>query len=263
MPPPVKFSKESFVRNLAKGNLLAPYLERYDEWDHPFTFDYRPKEGDDGWHPSGDCTPPVMDLWEKAMGRAERETISPILQRAFLVGHFWHQVIQDALVRMEFAAPEAVERKGRHAWKYMVDEPETPWNSTTWKPLPYHYATGSGDVAPLVMPNWEGILDIKTMNPQSFDRLAKTDQLPAWAADKYECQLNIYMDFFDQPSGMILAVNKGNSQFAEIVYDRNQDLIDTIYAKFEYVSYCLDEGFVPDAKADEMFELPLTGPVTP
>lgn len=260
---PIKFTKDSFVRNLAKGNLLVPFLERYDDWDRPFSFEYTPKVGDDGWHPSGDCCPPVLDLYEKATGQSEREKISPSLQRTFLVGHFWHQVVQDALVRMEFAKPESIERKGVHGWGTVS---KSEWDPVTQKFTdhyrPYHYATGSGDVAPLELANWTGILDIKTMRSQDFNRLYKTGQLPDRFAAKYEAQINCYMDFFDQPAGMILAVNKDSSAFAEVVFDRNQDLIDTVYAKWEYVSDCVALGVPPTPDADEVFELPLTGPVS-
>jgi len=165
--------------------------------------------------------------------------------------------VQDALVRMEFATPDSIELKGYHGWG---DVDQTGIAFT-----PYHYATGSGDVAPLVLPNWEGILDIKTMHGQAFDRLLKTGLLPERFAAKYEAQINIYMDFFDQPAGMILAVNKGSSQFAEVVFDRNQDLIDTIYAKWQHVSDMLDfvsmGGELTDDDFNEEFPLPLQGPV--
>jgi hypothetical protein len=267
MTAPLKFKKDSFVQNLAKGNLLVPFLERYDEWDHPFNFNYEPKKGDDGWHPSGDCIPSVLDLYEKAIGDYEREKISPSLQRTFLVGHFWHQVIQDALVRLDLAEETAIERKGIVGWGegqlkvdpqtgvQIMSSPGNPWHTYE----PYHYATGSGDVAPLVLPDWQGILDIKTMRSQDFDRLYKTGLLPSRFAAKYEAQINIYMDFFDQPAGMILAVNKDSSAFAEIVFERNQALIDTIYAKWEYVSECVSDGIPPAHDADEFFVLPLEG----
>lgn len=248
----LKFTKDSFTRNLAKGNLLVPYLERYDEWDHPFNFIYSPKQGDDGWHPSGDCTPSVLDLYEKATGQGEPDIISPTLQRTFLVGHFWHQVIQDALVRLEFATPDSVEQKGMRAWSF----------GSSGEREPYHYVTGSGDVAPLVLPNWEGILDIKTMHDQAFNNVVKTGLLPGRFAEKYEAQINVYMSLFDQSAGMILGVNKGSSQFCEIVFERNQDLIDVIFEKWRYVSECLNEGHPPDPRADEILALPFKGPVS-
>lgn len=243
----LKFGRDSFVRNLARGDLLVPFLERYDNWDRPFDFHYEPKQGDDGWHPSGDCLLSVRDLYHKAKG-SEREKISPSLQRTFLVGHFWHQVVQDALVEMEFAEPTAIERKGFRKWcegKWIVDEEGVE----CWWPDPYHYATGSGDVAPLVIGDWQGIMDIKTMNTRNFATLQKHGTLPDWAADKYRAQINIYMDFFDQERAMILAVNKDNSSFAEIRFERDQPLIDSIYDKWKYVSELLDSGLDWD---DEM-----------
>lgn len=261
----IKLTKDNFVRNLARGRLLVPYLEKYSEWDQPFDFKYEPKEGDTAWHPSGDCLPTPRQLYDQAL-RIERESHSPSLQRTFLVGHFWHQAIQEVLQRMEFAAPEAVERKGQRVWAEGVYEPVDimrPGKLLHEKyPLPYHWARGAGDVAPLVLPGgWEGILDIKTMRGGDFDRALKTGKLPERFAKKYEAQINIYMDFFDQEHGMFLAVNKDSPHnFCEFVYDRNDDMIETIYSKWQYVSECLDEGKRPEDD-NEDFDLPFTGPV--
>lgn len=250
----LKFGRDSFVRNLARGDILVPFLERYDDWDRSFDFHYEPKGHDDGWHPSGDCLLSVHDLYHKAKG-SEREKISPSLQRTFLVGHFWHQVVQDALVAMEFAEPTAIERKGRKGWGLSVqvnDSPGIKGGPPAY--TPYHYATGSGDVAPLIVGNWQGIMDIKTMNTRNFATLQKNGTLPDWAADKYRAQINIYMDFFDQERAMILAVNKDNSSFAEIRFERDQPLIDSIYDKWRYVSELLDSGLDWDDEMEMEFK---------
>lgn len=248
MPNFRPITKDSFVQNLAKGRLVVPYLESFDKLDEEWTFTYHPKQDDDAWHPSGDCLTPVAALYAKALGDEERKPHSPGTQRNFMVGHFWHALIQRILCeKLEFCTPEDVERPG----------------SRRWASEPYHWAKGSGDIAPLVLPNWQGVFDIKTMAGAMWKQSWKSGLLPSAFADKYEAQVNVYMDFFDEEKALILGVNKDAPHgFVEFEFERNQELIDTIYAKWEYVSYCLDEEIEPDPDADAEFALPLTGPIS-
>lgn len=253
----ITYTKDNFTRQLARGRLLVPFLERYDEWDQAFDFKYTTKEVDDAWHPSGDCIPSAIDLYARTL-KKEREKHSPGLQRAFLVGHFWHQAIQVVLQRMEFASPESIERKGVKSWGSEFVNPD---GGCLMKSKPYHWACGSGDVAPLVLPGgWEGILDIKTMRKDDFETAYKTGKLPYRFSEKYEAQINVYMDFFDQEHAMILGVNKDSPHnFCEFVFDRDQEMIDTIYHKWQYVSECIDNGTPPIAEADDVFTLNFKG----
>jgi len=249
----IKLDKSKIVKSLGKKNKLVPYLDKaIAEFDEPWTFDYEPKKGDQGWHPSGHCTPSAGELYVEAYELLHSEPVAkgpnPI-NRHFQVGHFWHQYLQHIILnKLEFCKSEAIEKRGGYFWG----------NSSVKNPSPFEYATGSGDVAPLELPNWTGILDIKTMKYADF-RLAG---LPPAFGDKYECQINIYMSFFDQEEALILAINKDSPHnFKEFTYKKNQDLIDTIYAKWEFVSECLLNETVPTEKDDERFVLPLTGPL--
>lgn len=47
--------------------------------------------------------------------------------------------------------------------------------------------------------------------------------------------------------------------FKEVLYERNQPLIDAVYTKWEYVSECIESGETPTNEYDH---LPLLGPVT-
>lgn len=261
----LRFTKSSFTQNLGNSRLLAPLLEQYSDYDEPWEFKYEPKVGDDAWHPSGDCMPSCEALYYQATAQTERAPISPSLQRTFIVGHFWHQLLQHVIVKMGLAEPSAIERKEVRAWgdasvstvRTLPSGELTPW-------APYHWVTGSGDVAPLVLPQWEGILDIKTMNGTDFREADKTGLLPFRFADKYECQVQIYMDLFKQDRALILGVNKDSPHgFTEFQFERNQGLIDTIYAKWEYVSDLLNRYVGEDPNSEELdasFPLPLTGP---
>lgn len=249
----IKFDKSKLVKNLAQGNVLAPFLEReFDTFDEPWTFSYTEKEHDDAWHPSGDCTPKVTDLYAKTQG-AEREPISSSLRKSFMVGHFWHQYIQHIVLhKLEFCEPDAIERKGRDAWGYGVVD--GAWFDP-FEPKPYHWVTGSGDIAPLETPKWRGIVDIKTMSSHQF----KQGTLPAWAATKYLCQINVYMHLFDEERGLILAVNKdAPHDFKEFSYTRDDALIEAILQKWQFVSECLDNNVIPTEEDDERLALPIT-----
>lgn len=263
----IKFDKSKLVKNLAQGNILAPFLEReFSTFDEAWTFDYTEKIGDEGWHPSGDCTPSITDLYAKATG-AEREPISGSLRKSFMVGHFWHQLIQYIVLhKLHFCEPEAIERQGMKHWGELKKELWDPVKHTPhglvkldghnrWgRPAPYHFVTGSGDMAPLVTPKWQGIVDIKTMSSHQF----KLGTLPEWAAAKYTCQINIYMDLFDEEHGMILAVNKdAPHDFKEFTFQRDQALIDAIYRKWHYISQCLDEAVLPTEEDNEQYILPI------
>lgn len=264
-----KLDKSKLVMNLGKKYKLAPYLDKVmTTFDEPFEFKYESKIHDNAWHPSGDCTPTALELYEKACLHLETidlepddedalpEILSESLRKSFMVGHFWHQLLQHiVLKKLEFCEPWAIERKGMRVWQEDNSYGSSP-SAKLATPAPFGWATGSGDLAPLVLPSgWQGVVDFKTMNSRTF----KQNIVPF--ADKYECQINIYMDFFGEDKALILGINKDTPHdFKEFEYERNNDLISAIYNKWEYVSECLDSGIAPTT--DDVFELPLKGPVS-
>lgn len=234
------------ARGLKQRYRLVPHLEKFaEQGDFEWSFDYKPKQGDTAWHPSGDCTPSLEALYLQARGKLETTPISGSLYRTFMVGHFWHQYIQESLLRLGFCDPKNIERRGKRVWKEQNGEP-----------VPFFWATGSGDVAPVTIPNdGDYLLDIKTMN--SFD--FKGNQAPARYVDKWECQTNIYMDFFDLDKALILGVQKDSPHaYKEFFFARNDDLIEAIYGKWKMVGRCLEEEILPPH--EEEWPLPLKGP---
>lgn len=257
--PQLKFPKSgqyNFAFNLVKRYKLVPHLDKYlgTEVDN-FQFTYEPKTDDDAWHPSGSCTPSPTDLYESAVsyldGTAVKKDWGVTMLKTFMVGHFWHQLLQKAVLDLGFAEPDAIERIGKRGWAW-----EDP---NRYTPKPYHWATGQGDVAPCSVPGYgDYVVDFKTMSAHQY----KTEGLPDWAAAKYEAQINIYMDFFDLDKGLIVAICKDTPhEFKEFEFERNQDLIDAVYNKWEFVSECLDEGIAPQLIDNEMFKLPIRGPI--
>lgn len=257
----IKLDKTKLVRNLAARHKLVPHLERViGEGDFEWSYNYVPKAGDDGWHPSGDCTPSLHQLYWKAVDPTP-EQISSSLYKTFQVGHFWHAYLQHLVLhKLEFCNEDAIERRGLRGWGEMgTKEAEVRYFSHFKDPMlwrPHHYATGSGDIAPCDIPgHGKYIVDFKTMGSHDF----KPMQMPDWCAAKYECQINIYMDFFDEERGLILCIQKDSPHdMKEFEFERNQPLIDAIYQKWELVSHCIKEGIEPPV--DEDVPLPLRGP---
>lgn len=262
----IKLDKTQVTKNLGKKYKYIPFLEKAiadfeDEWQ----FVYQEKEDDCYWHPSGHCTPDATELYLIATDEVEREPVSGTLRKIFQVGHFWHQWLQYiTLNKLEMCTPDAIERRGMKAWggKEMgrVQVTEHGLSVGDWKPAAWHAATGSGDVAPLETPNWKGIVDYKTMNAANFAQ----PKIPNYYSAKYECQINIYMDFFDEEEAIILPINKDTCEFKEFLYARNQPLIDIIYEKWEFVSACIEAGEPPTQADNDMFSLDhlLAGPIS-
>lgn len=253
----IKFDKTKLTKNLGQNNILVPYLDRvFDTFDEPWEFKYESKKSDDAWHPSGDCTPGVTTLYKKATSEKQERATGPVL-KSFMVGHFWHQLIQHVIVhKLELCGPEVIERKEQKVWG-------TLWEPEDWEippPKAYHWVTGSGDIAPLETKRWRGIVDIKTIGGEQFKTCKTTKRLPARFESKYLCQIQIYMDLFQEEKGLILGVNKDSPHdFIEFQYQRDQRLIDAIYNKWKYVSECLDRKEAPTEEADKEFVLPLRG----
>lgn len=248
----IKLDKSNLVRNMARKYKLVTHLEKeIAKGEFAWNFDFTEKEHDDAWHPSGDCTPSLHDLYLKASGALERKPFSGSLYKTFMVGHFWHQYLQWVVEkRLEFCGPEDVERQGLKRWGEDTSE-------IGIYARPYHWARGMGDLAPCAIPGFgEYVVDFKTMGSHDF----KPMKMPDWCAEKYECQINIYMDFFDLEKGLIVAISKDSPHdFKEFEFVRNQPLIDAIYEKWQLVAACLDAGVVPPL--GEEIHLPTKGPI--
>lgn len=255
---PLKLSSninlDKVVRNMGQKMLLAPHIDLAladageFEWDAHFT----PKLPDDAWHPSGDCTPSLRELYLKASGQLAERTFPVSLRKTFMVGHFWHQYLQWVVEhQLAFCDASCIERRGIRHWggHDMIDG--------KIHPLPYHWATGAGDVAPCTIPGaGDFAIDFKTMNARMFTTGPTPDYL-----DKWECQGNIYLDFFDLERIIFVGICKDSPHdMKEWIFERNQPLIDAIYLKWHVVSECLDEGVEPPE--DEDIWLPVKGPVT-
>lgn len=236
----MKFAKEDskYIKTFGKTQ-LAHHLDRAaSNWEGEWEYKYVPKVSDESWHPSSDCTPSVHELWQLATGLTQPSFDG--MNKTFQVGHFWHQYLQHIVLNvLEFCDEKAIERSGERKWG----------------DRPFELITGSADIAPLILPDGKELLvDFKTMGSHAF----KKNDPPAWAIDKWECQMNIYMDLFDLDEAIILGINKDSPHdFKEFTYLRNQPLVEAIYDKWRLVSMCIYEGVEPPV--DEDIALPLKG----
>ena len=264
-----QFNKSKNNTAYTKTILAGKLDEAFKRFNEPFSFVYEPKQSDFGWHPSGDCLPPVSKLWQNARAALYPEESTVVrkdmshLTKTFMVGHYWHQIIQYLIVKEGWASQEAIENIAYRCWNAEANYAHTfivgenyldcsldPDNPKT-EALPFHFVRGQGDVAPLEMGDWKGLVDIKTMNPADF----KAGLGKSRFANKYLAQINIYMDLFDEEAAMILAVDKGSGSFAEYTFVRDDALVSQIYDKWEFVSQFLESGEEPTTEHDNEFAL--------
>lgn len=253
----IKLKKTEFVRSLIKNHKLAGHIDKaIGSGEFTWNAEFSPKEGDDAWHPSGDCIPTPYGLYQKATATASKP--HPIsLLKTFTVGHFWHAYIQWIVVeRLGFSTWDEIEVRGVKGWGEKTRS--NPFSHIEGQLLwaPFSWATGSADIAPCHIPvHGDFLVDIKTMGAHDY----KQNGLPAWCAPKYEAQINVYMDWFDLEEAIILCVCKDSPhEFKEFSFQRNQPLIDAIYNKWKLVSDCITAGVEPDEDYD--IPLPLVGP---
>lgn len=270
----IKLDKSAMVKNLVKRTKFVHHLDRViGEGDFEWNFNYELKQDDTGWHPSSHCTPSLAELYHFAIDRSidfsaqsteapepRKEGFTASLYKTFMVGHFWHQYLQWITVhKLAMAKPEAIERRGTKGWGDSIVSGVHDGGKEVHHYADWHYVTGSGDIAPVCLPtHGECLVDFKTMGAFAFKpNLPSLDTLAKW-----ECQMNIYMDFFDLERALVVGILKDSPhEFKEFEFRRNQDLIDALYGKWKLVSQCIEEKIEPPV--DEEIELPLVGPIKP
>ncbi len=251
--PKPKYNKANSLKGYQKTILVNQLDEAFKRLNGKFSFVYEPKKPDYGWHPSGDCLPSVSALWHQAYGTLHPDYALATkdlshLNKIFMVGHYWHQIIQFLIVENGWAAPEAIERIAYRTWN---GDDVQYWRDSEIECDPFHYVRGQGDIAPLVMSGWSGLVDIKTMNSDDFKR----GLLASRFMKKYLAQINIYMDLFGCDQAMILAVDKSSGVSAEYTFVKDEDLVQQVYAKWQRVSELLMRDTEPSLEDDRQYAL--------
>lgn len=256
-----KIPKNGFTKAFTKTKLAYQLDKEIGRGEFLWAFDYKPKLEDNAWHPSSHCTPSLYELYHFAKDRPIVEewpegtypetitprAIEPGLGKIFQVGHFWHQFLQEIAIRGGFCTEDDVERRGIQGWK--ISQSGVGHD-------PFHWVTGSADICPCEVPgHGPYLIDFKTMGSHTFRPNLPHDL----TLEKWECQLNTYMSFFDIERAMIVGLNKDTPHdMKEYEFERNQPLIDILYDKWKLVSQCLDAEVEPPE--DEVIHLPLMGP---
>lgn len=233
----VKMDKTRLVKDTLTNYKLVPHIDRaIAQGEFEWSAHFESKHGDDGFHPSSHCLPSPLALYNSIV-LDEHEPISGSLRKTFAVGHFWHAYLQHICVeKLGFCGWDEVEQKGTKVWGMNGDG----------SPKPYHYATGSADIAKCSIPrHGDWLIDFKTMNAIDF----RTPGLPNRFYEKYLAQINIYMSFFDMEKALIVKVQKDSPHdLSEIEVYRNQPLIDAIFTKWEITGFHISEKFAPSSE---------------
>jgi hypothetical protein len=227
------------LKKLSNGEILTPHIDAYqnkgefpDKWVIEIE-NYKRKDPDRAFHPSGDCIASDMELYKRLSG-LEVKNIPASLRRVFDCGHFWHAYYQNMLVDMGYAKEENVERS------YTYNH-EDGW-------------TGKGTLDLIIELPRKGqfIVDMKTMNDIEFDTGPRPPTLAKWTA-----QVNCYMHWTGIRQAFILAIRKGGTpgkgglpahDLREISIEYDEELINNIYAKWSRVWACVEAGTPPEAK---------------
>jgi hypothetical protein len=228
---PVKLDKTNLTRDLANNSKLVHLIDRVIaskeiEIQIP---KITTKVKDDAFHPSSDCIPSAIQLFEQKSGLAEKAPFPPSTKKSFFIGHAVHAYLQYIVVNeLGYAAPEAIEAKKERRWANH----------------PYHWVRGYGDIAPCHLPGesdpW--LIDIKTCNTLDF----RQNGIPRHWKDKYTCQIQIYMDLFDIENALFIFFQKDSPHdMREVHLRRDQNLIDAIYLKWQIAGQAILSNIPP------------------
>jgi hypothetical protein len=274
----------NLIQALGLNYRVAPFIDKYidENPEYPWTFTLEPKIGDDAFHPSGDCTPSVYELWySRKFPEPRKLTISN--KKTFSIGHYYHQWLQDILVRIKFSKPEELEVRGGYHWdtdpevmssqewsdcNILYPSPRNAWGLFDWsdelylgklKPRPYHWCTGSADAIVTLPDGAQPLIDFKSMASRDM----QVDYPPERYVKKWECQGAMYCEWHDKNEIIFIGVNKDSPHnLKEFTFKSNPNLVRAIYEKWQIVSMALDEDIELQEDDDIDLESFYKGPVT-
>lgn len=235
----------NFARTLAKRNKLVPHLDAwFDRAEFPdqIPFVVEPnKEHDDAFHPSSDAMECLRTLYFTHRGEIPRWEPDGTLRKIFMVGHYYHAMIQHILVDLGFATEEDIEKEH--------DE-----YRTTAAGNPYRMR-GFTDVAECKIPGVGSyLIDIKTVNSFQFNQDKLSDENMA----KYEVQGQLYMDWHDQDDMILLCAQKDSPHaFKEFYFKRDRGIAEAVYERWEVLADALAEEEPPDCDCIDPSKCPV------
>lgn len=230
-----KLNVEKLLKDLKRNNKLVPHINWYqDKQEFPpaWTIEIQnTKEPDPYFHPSSDCFTNPVQLYYEKLGTVPKEPILHPLRRVFDCGHFWHGYYQNILIDMGFITKENVEKQFTKQLSY---------DGTDF------IGRGTLDLLDVTIPGLttKYIVDIKTMNDKEFDE-GPSDR----TFQKWEAQVNLYMDWTGNHSAFILAVRKGGTKnsngrpqhdLEEFTIQYKPELIAEIYSRWAQAQRYID-----------------------
>jgi hypothetical protein len=239
---------DQFMKGLGKGEVLVPHLNKWFRQDFtgypdiPLSVQMY-KQPDNAFHPSSHATGCTRLLYASFDPELDREKSGPD-PKVGANGHMWHGLIQHIVADLGLASVDDMEARygvlqpmdddlGRENWSYSHEPPNAAW-----------WATGAIDIANLRVPGRDEtyLVDIKTMNPHQF----KQPKPSEWLWQKYVAQCQLYLDWTDLETCIILGVEGANPfNFKEIQIKRDRDHVEYIYEKWNVVSEALLKGTPP------------------
>lgn len=224
-----------FIKNLAKKEILVPHINRYmnkANFPKKFEIDIRThKEPDDAFHPSSDCSPCALALYAGRMGIAEKAPLTGTNHKAFFVGHFWHEILQQIICDgLEYCEKSDIEKELRY-------KEEDGW-----------WARGFADIARCEVPGRGSyLIDFKTMNGFHFAKPPKS------LLAKWRTQVACYMAWDNRvESAIIIGIQKdAPHDFQEFVFERDDTILEPIYRKWSAVAEAVKTGIPPVCECEE------------
>lgn len=240
-----------FLKALGRKEIITPHLDRWFDRMKPKVGDISlpislVKEEDTYFHPSSHTTGCARTIFKAFDPHfAEENGRRSFNNKVMANGHLWHALLEHVIVNeLEFADSFEVplwaarSANAESSVRVYQEDPKS-MNGNLW------VAKGTLDI-PYVCPPGspqEYVVDIKTMNPESFG----LERPPEYLWQKYVAQMQLYLDWTDTDRGILLCVKAANPfDFKEIVIERDHDHASYIYLKWDKVATALALGIPPE-----------------
>lgn len=240
----------SFLKNLktAKDTTLSGILDNYfaaNDFPDSIPLEINPsKESDDAFHPSSDSVGCARQIYERRQGGSAYAKPGAELNRTFQIGHLCHAWIQYIVCHeLELCDESAIEREYRGTLCGQVADNSLDWRTDPVIQNSIGWMRGHADIVPVEIPGKGPILvDIKTARSEVFNKVPEDNA--TW--EKYHAQCQLYMDWHDVDTAVVLYLNKNDSKFKERIVRRDGDFVDAIYARWIAVAEAERAGVTPE-----------------
>jgi len=229
----------NLTKELGRKEILVPHLNNWfarAEFPDEITVKiHMNKEEDDAFHPSS-ASACARELYALREEHVEPRKKDGNAYKIFMFGHYAHAILQYIIVEgLGFATWDDIEREFRYDMKTTAGNPYEIRGFTD-----VAYCNIPGQDAPL-------LVDVKTM----MARLYALNEIPRSTLVKYEAQIKMYLAFTELDKAIMLCSEKDTPhRFKEHYVYRDDDFVDSVMEKWEYVVDCQVSGDLPDCTCD-------------